>query len=134
MRKALQMAVDNEAINASIYKGLGVVGPYGIYQQKLTDWSWQYEEWPDAVKREYEYRPEDAEALLDEAGYPRGADGVRFTLTLANSPRHEPTYAEIVGEFFRAIGVDVELSTFTEAEAAAAYTADTHEFNMIGWG
>ena len=134
VRKALQMAVDNEAISASLYGGLGIVGPYGIYQQKLTNWSWQYEEWPDAVKREYEYRPEDAEALLDEAGYPRGADGVRFTLTLGDSPRSESTYAEIVGEFFRAIGVDVELSTFTEAEAAAMYTADTHEYNLLRGG
>ena len=134
VRKALQMAVDNEAINASIYKGLGVVGPYGIYMQNLTDWVWSYEEWPDEVKREYEYRPEDADALLDEAGYPRGADGVRFTLTVANSPRHEPTYVEIVGEFFRAIGVDIELSTSTEAEGAAAWSADTHEFNVMCCG
>ena len=37
-------------------------------------------------------------------------------LTVANTPRHEPTYVEIVGEFFRAIGVDIELSTYTEAE------------------
>ena len=134
VRKALQMAVDNEAINASIHKGLGVVGPYGIYMQNLTDWVWSYEEWPDEVKREYEYRPEDAEALLDEAGYPRGADGVRFTLTVANSPRHESTYVEIVGEFFRAIGVDIELSTYTEAEGAAAWSADTHEFNVMCCG
>ena len=134
VRKALQMAVDNEAINASIYKGLGVVGPYGIYMQNLTDWVWSYEEWPDEVKREYEYRPEDAEALLDEAGYPRGADGVRFKLAVTNSPRHEPTYVEIVGEFFRAIGVDVEISTYTEAEGAAAWTADTHEFNIMCCG
>ncbi len=33
VRKALQMAVDNEAINASIHKGLGVVEPYGVYIQ-----------------------------------------------------------------------------------------------------
>ena len=134
VRKALQMAVDNEAINASIYKGLGVVGPYGVYMPNLTDWVWSYEEWPDEVKREYEYRPEDAEALLDEAGYPRGADGVRFTLTVANSPRQEPTYVEIVGEFFRVIGVDIEISTYTEAEGAAAWSADTHEFNVMCCG
>ena len=130
VRKALQMAVDNEAINASIYKGLGIVVPYGIYMPNLTDWVWSYEEWPDEVKREYEYRPEDAEALLDEAGYPRGADGVRFKLAASNSPRQEPTYIEIVGEFFRAVGVDLEISTHTEAEGAAAWSADTHEFDM----
>ena len=54
VRKALQMAVDNEAINASIHKGLGVVGPYGVYLQNLTDWVWPYKKWPDELKREYE--------------------------------------------------------------------------------
>ena len=28
--------------------------------------------------RKYYYDPEGAEKLLDEAGYPRGADGIRF--------------------------------------------------------
>ena len=131
VRKALQMAVDNEAINASIYKGLGTVEPYGVYLQNLTDWVWPYEEWPDEVKREYEYRPVDAEALLDEAGYPRGADGYRFKLTLSNLVRHEPTYAEIVGEFFRAIGVDAEILIHSEAERTAAKEADTHEWHIM---
>jgi len=131
VRKALQMAVDNEAINASIHKGLGVVGPYGVYLQNLTDWSWAYKEWPDELKREFEYRPADAEALLDAAGYPRGADGYRFKLTMALLVRFEPTYAEIVVEFFRAIGVDAEIYISPEAEHSAAFKADTHEWHLM---
>ena len=32
-------------------------------------------EWPEEVKKGYTYDPEGAAKLLDEAGYPRGADG-----------------------------------------------------------
>ena len=37
-----------------------------------------FEEWPEEVKKGYQYDPEGAEVLLDAAGYPRGADGTRF--------------------------------------------------------
>ena len=43
----------------------------------------QFEEWPeDAQARSIDYDPEGAKALLDEAGYPRGADGIRFSTVL----------------------------------------------------
>ena len=41
-----------------------------------------FEEWPEELKMVFDYNPEGAEALLDEAGYPRGADGIRFKTTM----------------------------------------------------
>ena len=59
------------------------------------------------------------ERLLDEAGYPRGADGVRFKTVFTGHPAPALTdvgYTEIIMQFWDAIGVDVELEI---AEGAA---------------
>ena len=50
VRKALQMAVDNEAINNSFFKGFGDTALYGTINQDSKGWNWPYEEWPDEVK------------------------------------------------------------------------------------
>lgn len=43
---------------------------------------------PD-VARLYEYDPAEAERLLDEAGYPRGDDGIRFETSFITDPVYE---------------------------------------------
>ena len=134
VRKALQMAVDRETISATFLKGWGDPAPYGLVQQDGPGgFSWPYEEWPDEVKHEYEYHPDDAEALLDAAGYPRGADGYRFKLKISHFDRYDPTYGEIVMGYFEAIGVDSELVAHTAAEITAIHGADTHEWALGDW-
>lgn len=60
------------------------------------------------------YDPDMAEKLLDEAGYPRGADGVRFRTTL-QGPRgrylNDANVVQAIGQYLTDIGVetDVEL-------------------------
>ena len=53
-----------------------------------------------------------AEALLDEAGYPRGADGVRLTVPL-QWPAWDQLgdYQRMALEHWRAVGVQVEVNT-----------------------
>ena len=131
VRKALQMAVDRETINATYNKGLGDPAPYGLVGQFTPEYSWPYEEWPDEVKHEYEYHPEEAEALLDAAGYPRGADGYRFIIKLGHFDRWDATYPELVIGYLDAIGVKGELEVFGTAEIGAALNADTLEYGLF---
>ena len=137
VRKALQMAVDRETIAATYFRGFGDPAPYGYVHQSSTGWSWPYEEWPDEVKQEYTYHPERAEELLDAAGYPRGDDGYRFKVEIAQFNRYEPTYPELVMGYLDAIGVDSELFIQTSAESGALLNADTHEYEFVasyyGW-
>ena len=131
VRKALQMSVDRETINATYNKGLGNPAPYGLVGQFTPEYSWPYDDWPDEVKHEYEYHPEEAEALLDAAGYPRGADGYRFTIKLGHFDRWDETYPELVMGYFDAVGVKSELEVLGTAESGAALKADTHEYGLF---
>lgn len=57
----------------------------------------------------YPYDPDMAEKLLDEAGYPRGEDGVRFEITL-QAPRgrylNDANVALAIGQYLTDIGVE----------------------------
>ena len=137
VRKALQMAVDRETMHATYFKGYGDPAPSGVIGQFSPEYCWPYEDWPDEVKREYEYHPEEAEALLDAAGYPRGADGYRFKIKLGQFSRWEASYPEVVAGYLDAIGIEAEFTILTQAEYSAALAADTHEWNLLagsyGW-
>ena len=109
VRKATQMALNLKAINDTYYKGTAMWKPQGMVGEALKGYYTPFDEWPDEVKKGYMYDPEGAEALLDEAGYKRGADGVRFKTVLNQSSEADLGYAEIVAGYLKAIGVDVEI-------------------------
>ncbi|MGV3650605.1 MAG: ABC transporter substrate-binding protein [Devosia sp.] len=60
----------------------------------------------------YPYDPEMAEKLLDEAGYPRGADGTRFSIKL-QAPRgrylNDANVALAIGQYLTDVGVNTEV-------------------------
>lgn len=78
-----------------------------------------FDEWPADVKKVFEYDPVGAEALLDEAGYPRGADGVRFTTEFMHLARYDLNYTELLISYWDAIGVKVEADVQPLAEFVA---------------
>ena len=82
VRRAMQMALDLEGIDRSVYKGTSRWQPQGIIGNGVSGYFTPFDEWPEEVKKGYLYDPAQAEALLDEAGYPRGADGTRFKTVL----------------------------------------------------
>ena len=131
VRKALQMSLDREGVSTTYFKGYGDPTPGGFMGQKHVGWSWPMEDWPDEVKAGYRYDPAGAEALLDEAGYTRGADGYRFKLKLALHDRYDPTYPQIVMGYFDAIGVDSELVMQSGPESTARNRADTAEWHLM---
>ena len=63
-----------------------------------------------------ELEKEGAEKLLDEAGYPRGADGTRFKTTLNHGSFASVDYAEIAAAYWAEIGVEVEIDVLSGAE------------------
>ena len=86
-----------------------------------------FEEWPEEVKKGYMYDPAGAEALLDEAGYPRGADGIRFKPVFTESARYDLSFRELLASYWRDIGVDIEIKVYQSAERSAIRKARTFE-------
>ena len=119
VRQAMQMALDLETIYATYYKGHGSTRPQGQIADDKKGWSTPFEEWPEEVKKFYTYDPAGAEALLDAAGYPRGADGIRFKTVLSHFSRYDETFAGLAAAYWGEIGVDVEVQVPPIPEWAA---------------
>ena len=125
VRKAMQMALDLDTINNTYFKGLAVSTPYGLL--RVPGHHTPFAEWPEEVKKGYMYDPEGAEKLLDEAGYPRGSDGVRFETTVNHNQGFDLNYQQIAAEYWREIGVDVEIEVLDGATLTAGRQNSTFE-------
>ena len=120
VRRAMQMAIDLEGIDRSVYQGTSAWQPQGIIGEGVSGYFTPFEEWQEAVKSGYRYDPAGAEALLDEAGYPRGADGTRFKTVLNHLYRFPLGFSELAATYWADIGVDVEINVLDEAGASPA--------------
>ena len=125
VRHALQMALDLETINDTYYDGYASWVPMGLI--RVPEYHSPFEEWPEGLKQYYRYDPEGAERLLDEAGYPRGADGVRFKTTLQHRDVIDLGYTEIAVGNWADIGVDVTIDIIDTAAVVANRTDASYE-------
>ena len=127
VRRAVQMALDLETINNTYFKGYGDTTPKGITGR--PEYYIPFEEWPQEVKKAYTYDPEGAEKLLDEAGYKRGSDGIRFKFVHRFLDRLDPDLAVLVASYWREIGVDMKIEMIDIAQHMAAFVSK--DFDMI---
>jgi len=97
VRKALKYAVDKEAMLEGAQNGLGVVA-------QDTPISPAYQFHTDLPSREQDL--EQANKLLEEAGY---GDGLDLTLYAANEPAVRVTYATLLKNQLKEIGVNIEI-------------------------
>ena len=116
VRQALSMAIDFEAIAENYMQGWGDASPVGMIGKAVLGYFMPYEQWPDEVKQYYRYDPEAAEKLLDEAGFPRGADGVRFSTVYQHYEFFDLGYYQIAMDYLRQIGIEVEIQIASRAE------------------
>ncbi len=128
VRRAISYAVDRDFILEAVYFDHGFVSPGPIPPP-----SWAF----DPSVTGYDYNPEKARQMLDDAGYPVGDDGVRFSMTITYRP---DVYvwsksAEVIAENLREIDIAVELRPL---ESAAYYPAvyENWDFDMasVTWG
>jgi len=130
VRAAMQMAIDLEKINDLYYRGQGFSEPMGPVG--TPGWYIPFDEWPEDIKQEYTYDPAGAEALLDAAGYPRGADGFRFKTEMNLADYSDQSYTELVISYWRAVGIDAELKVTPGAEWFMGVVVEK-DFHHILW-
>ena len=129
VRQALQMALDLETMNDTYLKGFGDWKPRGFVGLENKDYMTPFEEWPYELQGYYTYDPAGAEALLDAAGYPRGADGIRFKTTYMHFARYDVSWTEFMVSYWREIGIDIDIETPINAEYNARLKAAEFELN-----
>jgi peptide/nickel transport system substrate-binding protein len=125
VREALAFATDREALVKFLLHGQARVAS-GI----LPPNHWAYE----ANVRQYSVDTARAEKLLDVAGYPRAANGIRFHLTLKTSTEEQ---ARLIGaalqEQWRKAGIDLELRPLELATLLSDSMHGNFQLTFLRW-
>ena len=128
VRVALQYAIDVQAIcsqllNFECERATGLVNPPN----------------DNPNLEPYPYDPDQAEALLDAAGYPRGEDGTRFEITF-QAPRgrylNDANVALAIGQYLDDVGVktNVELMEWASVYVPLISQHDVGPMFLLGSG
>jgi len=128
VRRAMSMAFDHDYYNEVMWKGLGVIVAWPVGPWAGSGVFTPLEELPDDIRVLFEYHPEEAKALLEEAEYPNG-----FETTFITTPTG--TYfdtALLAQEMFAKVGVDITIET-TESLDDYLYGHGFPGFTICFW-
>ncbi|HEY8294118.1 MAG TPA: ABC transporter substrate-binding protein [Micrococcaceae bacterium] len=136
LRRAIVMAIDSKTLLEKVLQGLGqqatgeVPAAYPLYHWDTTDLP-------------LKYNVDGANKLLDDAGYTKGADGIRLDkqgkpLKLRLMGRNtDPTHqqmADYVKPWLKAIGIDVTTEMKSSAQVNDDSTVGNYDLYFTGWG
>ncbi len=117
VRRAIAHAIDRQFVVDTIFLGYAKAstGPVPLFDKQFYA--------ADAAMPAFDRAR--ANALLDEAGYPRGAGGTRFQLRLLPAPWFEQTrqFGDYLRQALRAVGIDAQIvNNDAAAHTRAVYT------------
>lgn len=126
VREAAAKAINQKEILDNIYNGVGMVADTflisGLPESHVAD---QYR---------IGYDPDRANALLDEAGWAKGADGIRAKdgqpLKIELWTQSDSSFrrlTEVVQAQLKAVGIDAAISTFDSSTIRDEYKKDVHQ-------
>jgi peptide/nickel transport system substrate-binding protein len=115
VRQALAYATNRATLIQNLLRGMAAPA-----RGLLPANHWAYE----PTVKQYDYNTAQAETLLDAAGFRRGADGVRFHITLKTSTDQSTRLlAEVIADEWKRVGVALDLRSL---EFATFYSDITH--------
>lgn len=127
VRQAINLAVDRKTIVDDVYMGMGSVanGPL-CPDAGATAWAC-----PDEPAVVFDYNPQRARELLDEAGYPVDPDtGYRFEMKcMTGTYRSLPEVCEVLTSNFEDVGIKFTYTAYEHASFVEAFYI-THRFDF----
>ncbi len=123
VRAAVAHAIDLNRLLDTVYFGYGKVSPTAI-SPNLT-------QFVDPSIPSYRFDPALAGKLLDEAGYPKKADGTRFPIRLYVNPYNGRESGDFVKQALQRIGIAVDFQYFDfSTYIQKAYTARDFDITL----
>lgn len=104
VRQAIAHAIDLPLFLETVWYGYGKISPT-VVSPYLTKFH-------DPSIPPYPFDAALSEKLLDEAGFPRKADGTRFPVRLYNNPYYGRGAGEFIRQALTAVGIAVDLQNF----------------------
>jgi peptide/nickel transport system substrate-binding protein len=131
VRQAIGYLVDRQTIVDTIYEGMDIVG---ISSAVPGTW------WGAPTVKGLSYDPTKAKALLAEAGWKLGSDGIlakdgkqfKFKLTTYNDPNRMQLIQYLSNEW-KKVGIVADLGVAEWAPFIAEVQASKHQMSVIGW-
>jgi peptide/nickel transport system substrate-binding protein len=136
VRLALSYATDKQKIIDVIYLGLASPGTTLIPDGLGV--------WYNSSIKDYEYDVAKAKQMLDDAGYldtdgdgvrqmPDGTNPLVYRINWPSDSINDPRLAELLGEMWREVGVDVEPQAM-DPDALTAACCPAFDFDVMLWG
>ena len=136
LRRAIAQSIDSKTLVEKVWGGYATEGS-GYIPPVFADYSWQP---PADKKRGFDLGA--ANAALDAAGYPRGADGIRtdkggkplhLRLLSHSGNTAEEQGAPYVRGWLKEVGIDVEIQAVSDTKINEATTAGNFDLAYSGW-
>jgi peptide/nickel transport system substrate-binding protein len=126
VREAIAYAIDRQPILDYLFGGYGRMA-----DSVLPPEHWAY----NGDVQHYPYSPEKANELLDQAGYRRGKDGIRFHLTFKTSNTEESSrlLPVVLQQQLRKVGIALEIRTFEFATLYSDILRGAFQLYSLRW-
>jgi peptide/nickel transport system substrate-binding protein len=138
VRQALCYALDRQGVVDKVLNGLST---YAVGTQPVRSWAYE----PEKITVRYDYDLQKANALLDAAGWARGADGIRakegrrlaFTCYAPSGDKAKERALTVFQENWKAVGVAMtpqyeEYSTFI-SRISSAFDYELFYHDLASW-
>ena len=102
VRRAIILAIDRDEILRKVFRGFG-----GVSDSPVDYRSFGWARNPDVVLPAYD--PDEAERLLDEAGYKEGSDGKRFSIPISTFKGFWDKVPPVIKEQLSVVGIEVDV-------------------------
>ncbi len=125
VRQALALAINRAPIIESLWHGMARPA-----NSVLPPQHWAY----FAGAQNYDYDPTASQRLLDQAGYPAGADGVRFHLAMKTSTDETTRlFSAVLQQQLRAVGISLDIRSYEFATFYSDVTKGAFQLYSLRW-